>query len=129
MERGGVRSQFDGLGNGAQGLDDGPSFDLFLTSVNARPYFCCKAGRNDAAAELADVMEVGACVEGLAVFSPMFPVLAPRDLVCVHDASVNGLPRSEDITCEIQLRGKWYSLQECGWLRGKSCEKMVRNGE
>ena len=42
-----------------------------------------------------------------------------------HDAIVNGCPSRQDITCEVQLAGRWQRCQDADW-RGKRELKWVR---
>ncbi len=50
--------------------------------------------------------EIGMDIDFFAISGPVSPDFFPCRLIAVHDASVNGLPRREDITREIKLGGK-----------------------
>ena len=68
-------------------------------------------------------------VDFVAVLGPVVPIFLPCPFTVVHNASVNGFPRNEDMTCEIQLGGKWYSNQQCGLVSGKRSAKVDKKGE
>jgi len=126
VERRGFCSQLYGLGDGSHGLADGSHLNLAAISENTRPYFCCKTCSDQALFLCVEVVKEGIDVDIIAISCPVIPVLNSCFLSVVHDSSVDGFPRSKDITREIKLFGKWYSCQECGCLSGNKEEKTVR---
>ena len=65
--------------------------------------------------------------EVVGVLCPMLPVFLPCFVVVIHHAIVDGFPRRQDITFELNLFRMWYSFQEYV-LSGNIEEKTSMKG-
>jgi len=106
VEGAGVSSQLEGLTDGQKGVSDSLNFDLMSMTIKASPDPSSVRCDGEVTDEGICGLEYWVDFDAGCVTTPAVPVFFTSPGSRRHDSRVNGLPRKDDITRELNFGGK-----------------------
>ena len=120
LERGTLlATQFQGRGDGCDGLIDGLNFDCISSAVSTRPDPLSEASEDDGLVEGGFFCEGGGSIARGSVGTPFAPIFVATLGSLMSDSIGNCSPSKQEITRQLNFFGTLNSCQDLCCGRGK----------